>query len=102
MTPVSEQDQRYVTAGLVLWLIAALALLAGVLQVVGAAADMEGIAVLSGLVMVATAALLGGLALLVRRGSRPAVIASVIIFGLGPVVRIVQLLSSRRVRVGPN
>lgn len=100
MTPVSEHDQRYVTAGLVLWLVAALGLLAGVLQVVGAAVDMEGMALLPGLVMVASAVLLGGLALLVRRRSRPAVMAAVTIFGLGLVVRIVQLFTGDHFAAG--
>lgn len=84
--------QRYDAAGLVLWLVAALNLLSGVPLLVVGATDGDGTALAMGAILVATALLLGGLGLAVRGGSRPAVIAAVIVLGLVLALRAVPLL----------
>lgn len=86
-------QERYDAAGLVLWLVAALNLFNGVLLLVVRGTGGEALGVTLGVVLVATAVVLGGLGLAVRRGSRTAVIAAVILLGLILALRAAPLLA---------
>lgn len=86
-------QERYDAAGLVLWLVAALNLFNGVLLLVVRGTGGEAFGVTLGVVLVATALVLAGLGLAVRRRSRTAVIAAVILLGLILALRAAPLLA---------
>lgn len=85
-------QERTDAAGVVLWLVGALNLIAGVPLLVTAATDGNGLAATMGAILVVTALLLGGLGFAVRRGSRAAVIAAVVVMGLVLALRLAPVL----------
>lgn len=93
------EHERYDSAGVVLWLVAALNMLAGVPLLVTGSGNGDGFAVTMGVILVVTALLLGGLGFAVRRGSRIAVIVAVVILGLVMALRAAPLLAGD-VRLG--
>lgn len=93
------EQERYDAAGVVLWLVAALNLIAGVPLIITAAGNDDGFGVTMGVIFVVTALVLGGLGFPVRAGSRVAVIAAVILLGLVMALRAAPLLAGD-VRLG--
>lgn len=85
-------QERIDSAGVVLWLVGALNLLAGIpLVVTGASGD--GFALTMGIILIVTGLVLGGLGFAVRAGSRVALVAAVVVLGLVLALRAAPLLA---------
>ncbi len=86
-------QERYDAAGVVLWLVGALNLIAGVPLIVAGMSNDEGFATTMGAILVVTALVLGGLGFPVRKRSRVALIAAVVLMGLVLALRAAPLLA---------
>lgn len=87
------QDERYQSAGLVLWLIGALNVFGGVVLLVGSLAADGGLQAVLGGIYAAAGVLFGVLGFAARKGSQTAVVIGVIALGLVLAVRVVPLMT---------
>lgn len=94
----TTERERYESAALVLWVLAAVNVFGGLVSMITASGGSGGLVAVLGIVTVATAVVFGGLAFFVRRGSQAAVVVAVILLGLVLAVRVVPLFAGGGLR----
>lgn len=93
MNGATTPRERYETAALLLWILAAFNVFGGVMLMVRAPDGAAGMVGALGIATVVTALLFGALGFFVRRGSQAAVVAAVIVLGLVLAIRAVPLFT---------
>lgn len=94
----TTERERYDSAALVLWVLAAVNVFGGLVSMITAPDGSGGLVAVLGIVTVTTAVIFGGLAFFVRRGSQAAVVVAVILLGLVLAVRVVPLFAGGGLR----